>query len=571
MNPNDLQIDQSDYLLWQNESLRHFHLSQFAKKYSIGNRPKTDNQLTIEFLCPANDTIVSQGVSLDLLFAGIENQIVTFEFDEWLYLESSPKVDIAIFWLPQSAITQGETISDSRRIELVLDAISLRVRAGASVYILLPEPGSYSSSQESDLENFRRNHIQAINDLFAQAKNVSLIPFETWVPRMDLKGWSDSRIWEIARLPGQVDFLPQISKIVGAIIANDLGYGIKAIAFDLDGTIWDGILGDLGVKGIELNRNGKGRSHIALQRFLYDQHQRGIFLGIVSKNDEIHAREVFTVRSEMILKSEMVSFWGVNWHEKSTNIERMAQKLNIDANTIVFLDDSKFEIFEVDQKFPKMNKILINHSKPSLIMELYQSELFLKTRNVSAAKPLLQNIEILEGLSNQSDYKLSVFNLPIEDSEMDRTVSLINKTNQFNLTKNRTSRIKIQELSSSNSNFARNFEVFENDVSMGILSTVLVENIEGECRIIEWVLSCRAFSRGIEWFILLELAKWATNAGVGLISAEINPTERTKYMENFFEELREMRIWDDERHLVVDNILRSDTLTEKALKYVRIN
>jgi len=563
-----LSIDIQDQIDWRDDSVRHFKTKQLAKKYRSKIVESKVKPISIEYLCLGNSSIFEAGVFLDLLLAGVPTLSKSYNYDEWLFQQYSEPTDIAIFWLPQISISQGETLIDPIRIERVIETIKVRLDSGVSVYVMMPEPGSYSSSSEGEIERSRRLLSHSLSEIKEESAGLSLISYETWVPEQDLKSWYDPRIWEISKVPGNLELISRISKTVGGVLLNDLGYGVKAIALDLDGTIWDGILGDVGVEGIYLDHNGRGRSHLALQRFIYQQYRSGIYLGVISKNNESITREAFEMKKEMILKPEMISYWGVNWKEKSHNINEMAKHLNIHTDSIVFLDDSKFEIFEVSQKYPKLKSILINHSNPNLMISLYQSRVFLKTREVLKPKSLLSK-PTSENFMDNNGYQLNVNAKEIISADLDRTVALINKTNQFNLTARRSSRLEVLKIAKDNSNFARNFEVMENGIPMGILSSILVEKMENNCIITEWVLSCRAFSRGIEWYILLELATWAQSKGIDVVFAILNKNSRTIYMEEFFSELRLMNLWNQNQGLEISKILTSDKVKERAFLYVK--
>ena len=76
-------------------------------------------------------------------------------------------------------------------------------------------------------------------------------------------------------------------------------------------------------------------------------------------------------------------------------------------------------------------------------------------------------------------------------------------------------------------------------------------------RIEDWVLSCRAFSRGIEWWILWNIAKELDSRGIGYLKCQLKKTDRTSYIENFMDQIRSANLIDLDHNLKVKTILES--------------
>jgi len=75
--------------------------------------------------------------------------------------------------------------------------------------------------------------------------------------------------------------------------------GIKAIAIDLDNTLYSGVLGEDGVDGIILSSQ-----HISLQLYIKKLKEQGMFISIVSKNEHSDVKKLFNNRNDFILN------WG---------------------------------------------------------------------------------------------------------------------------------------------------------------------------------------------------------------------------------------------------------------------
>ena len=49
----------------------------------------------------------------------------------------------------------------------------------------------------------------------------------------------------------------------------------------------------------------------------------------------------------MILRKEDLAAWKINWESKATNLEELAQALNLGLDSFVFIDDNPIECAEV--------------------------------------------------------------------------------------------------------------------------------------------------------------------------------------------------------------------------------
>lgn len=100
---------------------------------------------------------------------------------------------------------------------------------------------------------------------------------------------------------------------------------IKCVVWDLDNTLWDGIL--LEDSSVTLREDALS----ALQTL----DERGILLSIASRNDHDAAMAKLT---ELGIQ-EYFLYPEINWNAKSSSIENIARNLNIGLDTFAFVDD----------------------------------------------------------------------------------------------------------------------------------------------------------------------------------------------------------------------------------------
>ena len=122
---------------------------------------------------------------------------------------------------------------------------------------------------------------------------------------------------------------------------------IKLIAVDCDGVLWDGIIGEDGTEGITI-----GPDNIALQTLLKKAKDRGTLLAVCSRNNEEDVLAAFDSHPDMPLgRIDFVRIMA-NWKEKSSNLEALADQLNIGPESILFLDDREHECGQVRMQLP---------------------------------------------------------------------------------------------------------------------------------------------------------------------------------------------------------------------------
>lgn len=134
----------------------------------------------------------------------------------------------------------------------------------------------------------------------------------------------------------------------------------KCLVLDSDNVLWGGILSEDGIEGIQIGTSGLGRPFQDFQRYLLDLYYHGVILAVCSKNDESDVLRVFREHTGMILREEHISCFRCNWDNKPDNIRYISDSLNIGLDSIVFVDDSIFEIESVKSMLPEITTVLYN-------------------------------------------------------------------------------------------------------------------------------------------------------------------------------------------------------------------
>jgi FkbH-like protein len=109
---------------------------------------------------------------------------------------------------------------------------------------------------------------------------------------------------------------------------------------------------------------------------------------------------------------------------------------------------------------------------------------------------------------------------------LDRVVALLHKTNQFNATMWRPSAAEVAAFVANDDNYAYAYRLTDRLGDAGIISVLLATTQETSAQIGAWVMSCRVFSRGVEWSIAQHLADWLAKQSVVEVSVGYVETPR---------------------------------------------
>lgn len=279
------------------------------------------------------------------------------------------------------------------------------------------------------------------------------------------------------------------------------GISKKCIVLDCDNTIWGGILSEDGIGGIKVDVTGVGRQYYEFQRYLVTLYNHGVILAICSKNDECDVIKVFSEHDGMLLKEQHISCFKCNWDDKVKNIIDISRTLNIDLNSMVFVDDSPFEIELVRQRLPDVT--VYCYDRNSIYNELQCFNLR-KNTDIKTVENRTQTYKSnvkrkeLESTCNSIDEYLASLNMMVDfhravPAEFDRIAELTQRTNKCTNGR-RYTMTEVESLSNNSSYQLYSINVKDVFADYGIVGVI---GILDNC-VDVFSLSCRALGRNIE-------------------------------------------------------------------------
>ncbi len=408
----------------------------------------------------------------------------------------------------------SQTIHERAKAEVIL--VNLALPAGH-------DPGPFRSRTLGSDWNFRKwvNLELGLNS----PPYVHVCDLEFLAYRRGGLAVEDDRGWFESKQPGSPALLVDLAREIAHLIDSLRRPSRKVLVFDLDNTVWGGVLADDGLAGIELgDTSPRGEAFKAFQKYILALQERGVLLGVCSKNDLELAMEAFQKHPEMVLRPNHIVSFKVNWEPKSENIRRMAAELNLGLDSFVFVDDNPAEIEIVRQFVPEVTTVLLDPDPSRHVSKLRDSRLF-EARQLTGEDAQRTNLYQAEAkrqelLASVTDMGAYLESLEMEasfdqfkDLDVPRLAQLINKSNQFNLTTRRRTESEVASLVGDLRHVAFSVRLKDRFGDHGLIAIVVGRLQEGALEIDTWLMSCRVLKRQVEEEVVNEMVRLARLRG----------------------------------------------------------
>ena len=388
----------------------------------------------------------------------------------------------------------------------------------------------------------RENFISRLNMKFyeysSQVGNFYINDINYMSASYGLKEWSNPLYWNMYKYALCFGAIPEFAFNTANILKSVFGKNKKALALDLDNTLWGGVVGDDGVEHIQIGQEtGVAQSYYEFQNYIKAHKDLGVMLTVCSKNDEENALAGLN-HPEGVLKPDDFIVIKANWENKDRNIANTAAELNILPESIVFVDDNPAEREIVKAqlngvKAPTMDGVenYIQTLDRSGFFEvttfseddLKRNEMYRANARRAAQQATFENYE---------DYLLSLeMNAVIDDfipMYIQRITQLSNKSNQFNVTTKRYTTAEMEEVFASDEYIRLYGKLTDKFGDNGVVSVVIGKKDGNVLNVELWLMSCRVLKRDMELAMLDTLVEKCREQGVFTNSSDSRKSARTK-------------------------------------------
>ncbi|HYM73490.1 MAG TPA: HAD-IIIC family phosphatase [Stellaceae bacterium] len=384
----------------------------------------------------------------------------------------------------------------------------------------------------------------------ADEAGVAVLALDAQAARDGLLAWHDPELWHRAKQEVSPAAAPMYGELVMRLVAATRGRSYKALVLDLDNTVWGGVVGDDGMEGLVLGQGsalGEGFAHF--QHHARELSRRGVILAVCSKNDEANAVEPFDRHPEMVLKRSDIASFVANWRDKPANLRAIAAELNIGIDTLVFVDDNPFERELVRRELPMVAVPEVSDDPASYAQTLADAGYFeavaltdedrarsgqyQSNRQRDRLKASATDLEsYLRGLEMRLRWRR------FDRVGLNRTVQLINKTNQFNLTTRRYTEADVLGVMADDRAFGVQLRLVDRFGDNGIIAIAIGRMLDGADLLIDtWLMSCRVLGRQVEPTTLNLVAAMAQGLGARRLIGEYIPTAKNGMVKDHYPKL----------------------------------
>jgi FkbH-like protein len=429
-------------------------------------------------------------------------------------------------------------------------------RAGNAGRIVLQGcvvPESTSLGQVAD-GNLKHGLVNAVKDLNRRllelCKTVSDCVFfdvDEATARYGRASWRDTRLFLASRLPISSGAFQTYAR--GLIRTASVLFRAprKVLCTDLDNTLWGGVLGEDGPQGIVTGSAFPGNCYLEYQRYLKQLSARGILLALVSKNNEADVEEAFQVRAaDLAVRLDSFVAKKIGWNEKAEALRALAEELSLGLDSFVFVDDSPVECAAIRRYLPEVAVVEVPVDRPWELVGMLAEEWFFDSAAVTADdvnrskeyEAQAQRNALRDAASSRDEFLQSLgivcTFVSALDAPLARTVQLLAKTNQFNLTTRRHSAAEVERFAGEPGGQAIAVRVSDRFGDAGVVGVALATQQGDQCLIDSLLLSCRVIGRGIETALLSMVAKKAASMGARWLIGEYIKSSKNAPCADFY-------------------------------------
>jgi FkbH-like protein len=320
------------------------------------------------------------------------------------------------------------------------------------------------------------------------------------------------------------------------LVLNPKTRRVKCAVFDLDNTLWQGVLREDGAA----NLNPRW-SCLHVMKALA---ARGILLTVCSKNDPEEAGLV-----EQLLGKELFDLLvsvKLNWKPKSLNIRQIAKELNIGLDAIVFFDDSPVERAEVCANAPGVTVMDESQIMAALDMAMFEPIGLVTDESAARTRMYKEQARRAEAETEVAHanifqyYKSCNFQLDIRrpDAAMTaRIEELMQRTNQLNATGNRTTRELLSEyLGNPSQYYVASASLRDKFGDYGLIGVCIARRGPSSWEIIEFDFSCRAMGKHVEQAVLAHLCRTISGVPGSALTVRFKKSSRNQEMRSILRE-----------------------------------
>lgn len=391
--------------------------------------------------------------------------------------------------------------------------------------------------QAPSLERLLLECNQQLAECCAALPDCHVLPLSNCLRQMGTEQAWSFKYWALGRFPYAPVFTDKLVECLLAAAQTLRGQSARVLVLDLDNTLWGGVIGDDGLGGIALGNDYPGAIYVAMQHVAKAWQERGVVLALCSKNTEAVALEAIERHPAMVLRKDDFLIRKINWQSKVDNLREISAEIGVGLASLCFIDDSPYERAAVRSALPQVLVPELPEDVaewPDFVAQLPCLSYFALTQEdrerAARYQARQQVLAAQQEFSSREDYwrslQMQLFFEPLADTNRQRVLQLIVKTNQFNTTTRRHREAEIAALCAAGAQvwalgLADRYAARE---VIGVL--IVCPRDQHSLEIESFILSCRVLGRSVEHGVLAWALAWARQQGYQRLYGVFTPTER---------------------------------------------
>lgn len=451
--------------------------------------------------------------------------------------------------------------------------------------VLINNFSSYAFTYQSRTQTLLDNLADQLN-LYLQTRlkaNFKLVNIEKILVKEGITKCFDFRYYYSSKALYTVDFFKEyVSYILPSIFAAT-GRTKKVLVFDCDNTLWKGILGEDGFNGIQMSDTTKdGAIFSEVQLTALKLNRMGVILCLCSKNNKTDIEHVINNHPDFQLNHQNITINKSNWQDKAQNLIEISNELNIGLDSMVFVDDSDFEVNLIRERLPDVSVFQVPkrlYEYPLLIKEVEQMFLMLSNTKEDLQRSQMYKEQILRNnlkheFNNIDEYlsslKLSAIVHVDNQQIIERVSQMTQKTNQFNLTTNRYTEADIRNFVLSPQYMVVAMSGSDKYGDYGITGLIIINFLDTykDAYIDTFLMSCRILGRNFELTIFDFLINRLREKNIKTLYAKYKKTVKNSQVHSIYDKLSFELL--DKSEEQKDYKLELDNYKLNAIDYITI-
>ena len=400
-----------------------------------------------------------------------------------------------------------------RRIETAVEQIANSVTIAISLPTLPFPPAFHTPAwQVSEAELLVRQEVDSLAARFSRKPNIRIMGADWLAETAPMTQRLDLKADLLIGSPYAINHAEAVASGLARLLLP--AQPLKGIITDLDNTLWNGLVGEVGAEEVRWDSASSYHLHGLYQKVLCALADEGILVAVASKNDAGIAGEALK-REDLLIPAERIFPIEVHWAPKSESVGRILKAWNISADAVAFVDDTPLELAEVANAHPGITCLRFPTGDYKGVLALLKEmrAIFGKSGGRSGLtdedRIRLESIrqgatfqKEVEQVGDADDFLRQVQAVVTIDSDISssspRILELVNKTNQFNLNGIRYTPAEWERNCAKSNSFLMAVKYEDKFGPLGTIAVIQGHEVDRGLQVETWVMSCRAFSRRIE-------------------------------------------------------------------------